>query len=432
MKLKTLGRIALAIATSAGSILGMTSCTSNFTVGYLYVTGAQYNQIGGFRIGHNNGALTTIKTPIASGGFAPIEVVKTANGRFLYVLNQGCGVTAAGQGPCPPSAGGAVAASNISLFAIGGTGVLTFQQSYTMQGTNTVSMAINAGGTYLYALDALAPDGTGQGDITAFQIDPNTGRLQLITNAQVKDPNGTNLPYFKVGTNPTWITVAGGGSFVYVAEQGPATGANPQDPNQAIFVYGLTSTNGQLALTQNAPLPTGATRLTFINAGSGSYVYALDAGTPGSNGFILPYTTGTNGALQSVTGGAVPNNAQGGQAVNPTNIITDTSNKFVYVANFGPNLGTNSPASSISEYVLQTNGQLTPQAIGNQIFGTGSGPRCMLEDPSNQYLYTANFNDSTMTGKVIDHNAGSLTPISGKLPNGPGNPTWCVATGNTF
>ncbi len=430
MKLKILGRIALAMAASAGCVLGTTSCTSNFSVGYLYVTGAQFNQIAGYKIGHNDGSLTQIQAPLSTAGVAPIQVVKSANGRFLYVLNQGCGDT--GQAPCPSSVGQSIAPSNISLFGIGGLGVLTFQQSYSMQGRNTVSMAINASGSFLYALDAIAPDGSGQGDISAFAIDPNTGRLQVITNAQSKGPNGVNLTYFKVGSNPTWITLGGGGSFVYVAEQGPATGANPLDPAQAIFVYGLTVSNGQLTLTQNAPLPTGATRLTFINAGSGSYVYALDAGTAGSNGQILPYTTGVNGGLQSVTGGAVPNNAQGGQAVNPTNIITDASNKFIYVANTGPNLGTNSPASSVTLYVLQTNGQLTPQSIGNQIFGTGTGPRCLLEDPSSQYLYTANFNDSTITGKVIDHNAGALTPVSGKLAAAPGNPTWCVASGNTF
>ena len=430
MKLKILGRIALAMAASAGCVLGTTSCTSNFSVGYLYVTGAQFNQIQGYKIGHNDGSLTQIQAPTGTAGVAPIQVVKSANGRFLYVLNQGCGDT--GQAACPQSVGSATAPSNISLFAIGGLGVLTFQQSYTMQGRNTVSMTINSSGSYLYALDSIAPDGSGQGDISAFAIDQNTGRLQTITNAQIKGPNGVNLPYFKVGSSPTWITVGAGGSFVYVAEQGPVTGANPQDPSQAIFVYGLTTANGQLTLTQNAPLPTGATRLTFINTGSASYVYALDAGAPGSNGLILPYTTAANGGLQSVTGGAVPNNAQGGQAVNPTNILTDASNKFVYVVNAGPNLGTNSPASSITEYVLQTNGQLTPQTIGNQIFGTGSGPRCVLEDPSSQYLYTANFNDSSITGKVIDHNAGSLTPVSGKLPAAPGNPTWCVASGNTF
>ncbi len=31
-------------------------------------------------------------------------------------------------------------------------------------------------------------------------------------------------------------------------------------------------------------------------------------------------------------------------------------------------------------------------------FSTGSGPQCLLEDPSNQFIYTANFNDSTVTG----------------------------------
>src|SRR4051794_30505760 len=131
MKLKILGRIALAMAASAGCILGTTSCSSNFTVGYFYVTGAQFNQVAGFKIGHNDGSLTQAQVPIGSGGVAPIQMLKSANGRFLYVLNQGCGET--GQAAC--GSAGQIAASNISLFAIGGHGVLTFQQSYTMQGT---------------------------------------------------------------------------------------------------------------------------------------------------------------------------------------------------------------------------------------------------------------------------------------------------------
>ena len=68
--------------------------------------------------------------------------------------------------------------------------------------------------------------------------------------------------------------------------------------------------------------------------------------------------------------------------------------------------------------------------------GTGAGPQCILEDPSNQFIYTANFNGSTVTGLSIDQNAGNLTPLSQAtkakdsytLP-GPG--TWCIATGRT-
>jgi 6-phosphogluconolactonase len=35
----------------------------------------------------------------------------------------------------------------------------------------------------------------------------------------------------------------------------------------------------------------------------------------------------------------------------------------------------------------------------------------MVEDPSNQFIYTANFNDSTVTGRVVDPNDGVLNNL---------------------
>ncbi len=52
-----------------------------------------------------------------------------------------------------------------------------------------------------------------------------------------------------------------------------------------------------------------------------------------------------------------------------------------------------------------------PTEISGSPFGTGSGPQCMLEDPSNQFIYTANFNDSTVTGRVVDQNSGVLNDL---------------------
>ncbi len=435
MKLKKLGRFGLALAASAGIILGAASCTQSFTVGYLYVTGQQYNQIAAYKIDNNTGALSAIHgSPFAAKGVNPIQAAITANGRFMYVLSNGCGN--ANQLPCPGSANTSSSPSSIDLYSIGGSGVLTFQQSYSSKGQNTVSMALNSGGSVLYALDQLAPDNSGQGDITAFGVDGSTGRLSLITNQQVTDPNtGTGLQYFKVGTNPTWFSFSGSGTFLYTIDQGPGATASVADPNQAVVIYAVNP-SGQLTTTQNAPTPTGATRLTFIAPGRGgataANMFLLDAGAPGSNGLILPYTVGTGGNLGSVTGGAVPNNAQGGQAVGPQFVTTDSTGKFVYVANSGPNNGTASPASVITGYLVNTGTQLSP--VGSSVpFGTGSGPRCIVEDPSVQYLYTANFNDSTIVGKVIDKNAGVLNPLR-RNPSivGPGNPTWCVVSGTTF
>ena len=65
------------------------------------------------------------------------------------------------------------------------------------------------------------------GDITAFNIDPNTGRLSLITNQTVKNANGTNLSYFPVGSSPINFFVVPSNSYIYTIEKGSGSAADP-------------------------------------------------------------------------------------------------------------------------------------------------------------------------------------------------------------
>jgi 6-phosphogluconolactonase len=420
MKLKKFGRAALALAASAVTVLGMTSCTLSYTVGYLFVTGSQYNQIASYRIKNNDGTLRVTNT-VGSGGTNPIQAVVTATGNYVYVLNAGGGTDT---DPQP---------SSIALFSIGGYGALTFQTSFTPKGFNTKNIAISGG--YLYALDQYAPGpGAGPGgkqsygDISAFAIDGATGRLTAIPNTQQTDANNLPLYYFPVGTNPTWMALSG--AYAYVAEQGPVGSTDPNDPRQAIFTYNQNASNGQLTLTQSTPLPTGATQLTFVYA-TAQYIYALDAGPTGSSGFILPFTN-SGGTLAAVTGAARANNGQGSSPVFPSRLIKESSHPFIYVSSQGINTNNGTPSSLLTAYVVASGGQLHDASNGGNKIPVGTGPRCIVEDPSNQYVYTANFDDSTLTGKKIDQAAGGLDPLPKALPAPPGSPTWCAVTGSTF
>jgi 6-phosphogluconolactonase (cycloisomerase 2 family) len=427
MKFRNVGQVLLTLVVSVGLSIGVTSCTNSYTVGYLYVVGSQYNQISGFNINNQTGKLTPVqKSPFGTGGSNPVRALVLSGGRFLYVLNHG-----------DPSTG---TASNVSLFEIGGDGVLTFQASYFSQGNQSISMTTDSAGAHLYVLDEYSPATTTPctsggvsyptGDISAYSIDPNTGRLALVTNAQVANPDGTQLTYFPLGCFPVEFKLVGG--FIFTAQ----TGSTGNNDVQTVFAYSQSASNGQLTLTQNAPLQTGATAITYINTDpAGRYVYLLDAGpSPASNGCtggqtaILPYTIGSGGILQSLVGGVVCNDPT---AVGPTVLLVDSKTKFLYVAN-ASNTNLNQPASEISAFTIDpTTGKLA--FIAGQPFGTGSGPRCMLEDPTNQFIYTANFNDSTVTGKIIDVNAGVLNPlrVSGSSFTTSGNPTWCAVTGRT-
>jgi 6-phosphogluconolactonase (cycloisomerase 2 family) len=447
MKFSRFGRITLALAVSLGTGLGVTSCSTDHTVGYFYTTGSQYSQISGFRIDNNLGNLYPVQnSPFGSGGYNPIKVLVTTAGKFLYVLNAGCGQT--GQTACPSGTNPADAGANISLFTIGGQGGLSFQAAYTSQGNLPVSITADSSGTHLFVLDSTVPDPTtcvgyitGNsaticGDITAFNIDGNTGRLSLITNQTVKDQNGTNLPYFPVGSGPINFALTASGGNLYTIERGytgncsipnPPT-ACTVDPPQAVFVYANSS--GQLTLSQNTPISTNAIQLSYIYA-SAKYVYLIDAQNGTTPGYILPYTTATNGALQSLVGGMVENS---GTVANPGPMIVDHQGKFLYLADQGPNLTPTSEASSVSAFFIDpTTGRLTPLATSVP-FGSGSSPQCILEDPSNQYLYTANFADNTITGAVINSATGTLTTLrkNGSGFGGPGQPTWCAASGTLF
>ncbi len=442
MKFKKFGQIGLALVVSLGLCFGITSCSNNFTVAYLYVTGSQYNQIGGFNILNNTGNLKAVsKSPFGSGGTDPVRAVVSTSGRFLYVLNEGAPTTDA-------SGNVTYKGANIAVFSIGGNGTLAFQQSYTSQGTNSFRLGFSSAGSFLYVLDEYTPQTSAAGDIvtasnvesdafpcpdpttaglwhpvgdlTAFSVDNNTGRLSLITNNQVQNPTtGAQLTTFPVGCYPIDQKISAG--YVFVADNGPepVTGLT-----QTIFEYALNSSTGQLTLTQNSELVTTADKISAINSDQASkYIYVLDTG----GNQIFYYTIGANGLLQAVTGSPTANTAT---ASNPIALTSDSKTKFLYIANAGPSSGTTNPNSVITGFTIAANGVLAPIAGGTT--PTGSGPQCVLEDPSNQYIYTADFVSSTVTGHVLDPNSGVLTDLRNSTSYATvGNPTWCVASGHT-
>ena len=440
MKFRKFGQITLALAVSLGLCFAITSCSVDYTTAFLYVTGSQYNQIGAFQISNNTGNLTGVHgSPYGSGGTYPVRALVTATSRYIYVLNAGS--------PSTDSSGNVTySGANISIFSIGGGGNLAFQQSYTSQGTGSTRFGFSSTGSYLYVLDKYMPQTNAAGDmvnasttqstafpcpdpttpglwrpvgdITAFSVDTNTGRLSLITNNQQQDANGTQLTTFPVGCNPIDLKVSAG--YIFVADNGPEPTTSL---TQAIFVYALNATNGQLTLTQNSELPTGATQISAIGSDQASkYIYILDSG----GNRIYYYTIGSNGVLQANVSSPTSNVAS---AVNPVALTSDSKSAFLYIANAGPTSGTVNPNSVISGFTIAANGVLAP--IAPSTFGTGSGPQCVLEDPSNQYIYTADAGSNTVTGHVLDPNSGVLTDLRNATSyTTVGTPTWCLAAHN--
>jgi len=478
MKFTKFGKTLVMGAISMGIIFGVSSCVRSYTVGFLYVTGTETAGTGnngiitGFKIDHNTGRLANINgLPVSSGGSNPVRAVPTLGSRFIYVLNRG--VNAEGNGDCTTA--DPCQNANITEFAIGGNGVLSPQETFYTQGINPFRLLVDPTGSFVFALDhdSIGADGTNPasatnpnpncalalvgtpttcGDITVFAINQTTGRLSTILNAQVTQancPSGTTscpLPYFPIPSNPIDFILAQG--FMLTMYGTPTTG-------DYIYPYSYSNAGGQLLLSQNGSQPLTdsyssstsgpsaglVTQATGI-VGAGSVYYVLDnepititftlngqLQSVSSASQIVPYSLGTNGALQAAASGIIPDAPT---LANPTWAMLESKSKYLYVANQGNNVtGNNNSESGIAAYFI-TSSSNPLSFVSDEPFGSGSGPQCIVEDPSDQFVYEANYYDSTVTGRVLDPNSGELDDMrvtSTYSLKGPA--TWCLVDGRT-
>ncbi|HEY3704842.1 MAG TPA: hypothetical protein VGL22_07240 [Terracidiphilus sp.] len=455
MKFRKFGKALLMSALATGAVVSLSSCVQSYTVGFLYVTGTQtagkngQGIISGFKIDHNTGQLRSINgLPVSTGGANPVRAVLLQGSRFLYVLNKG--MDAGGGADCTSSTSPCTGA-NITLFTVGGNGSLFAQpQVFSSQGNNPLRIMDDASGNFMFVLDHDAPDsgvGTSNscslalgphyttcGDITMFKIDATTGRLSLILNSQVSSATGQPLPYFPVPPDP--IDFLLNNNYVLTLAGNPTNG-------DVVFPYNFSSASGQLTISQNGAQALNIKQATAIQGGTTVYVLDNEPVTIGSctncvftpgtyPSQILPFTVGTGGALQAQTGGPVPVDAT---QSNPLFVLSKGS--WTWVANSGNNTDPNNAQSGITGYVIdKSSGQLTPMAGGSfsSPVGSGAGPQCLVLDSSSQFVYTANFNDSTVTGRVIDQNSGVLNQLPGKANKAyalPGPASYCLINGRT-
>ncbi|QHN04140.1 lactonase family protein [Granulicella sp. WH15] len=411
MTFSRIGRIILGLVASAALGLGMTACGGG-TIGYMWVLGTQPNQstgiITGFKIDHYTGNLTAIPhSPFSSNGANPVSLVVKSGGRFVYVINAGT----------PASGSAAAVPGNIAVYSVGGDGTLVFQLSYSSQGSNPVWATMDSTGTYLYVLDQDAPAESGPtadklcpdptttcGDITAFSVAADSGRLTLLLNAAVKypasDPNGKGtqqLPYFPVGIKPTMVKVGSNGCVYALSDQSVyplASGSGGQ----------LTAaTTGPFTITGDTPNPI---KFSSINTG-GTYVYLTDV----ANNSIYPLTAGASACSLSVVNPGVVANLP--LTSNPVNSLTSSDGKYLYVVNQSSTSDPQTPSNStISAFSIDASkGQLQPLGDSNNPYANGSGPTCIVEDPSSEYIYTSDRTSQTVTGRIIQQTNGLLQPL---------------------
>jgi 6-phosphogluconolactonase len=290
---------------------------------------------------------------------------------------------------------------------------------------------------YVFVASSGGSGSTGTGQIETFDADQNTGALRSgaatvpsggnnpiamattadYANLYVVNQGSNNVTHFSIAGNgvlaqvdmvttsasPVSVAVNTAQTYLYVA-----SGPNPS----VLTAYSLSGGKiGSAVSTVPLTLPTNPgdimvpTGVNVLANNNTVYVSAYDqsAYNPGCTpvatcitstanpGWVFGYTVGAGGSLA-----AAPSNPFKA-GVKPSGLVSDPTNRFVYVTDFASN--------ELIGYTIQ--GGSTLDFLINGPFKTGNEPNAISIDPRGIYLYVTNGLDSTVTGYVITLSTGT-------------------------
>jgi len=362
-----MGRIAAASILSLAGCLGVTACSRDYTVAFVYSianTTGTTGAIDVYQVDYQSGALLRSTDSFSSGGQNPIAIVVTPNQKHLYVVNEND--------------------NSVVWFKIGTDGKIYAQKTYNLPGSFPVAAAISPDSKFLYVLSTFENGASsGPGGLTVLPItnpsDDNTGYALGSPVA-----NGS-LSYFPIGFTPKALVVSTDPTIVADPTQQTTPSTNP------------------------------------------SYVYVINedvstSSIPNLLGFSRNIGTGTITPLAGTTIDPTTGKATGyGSGVFPTSIIEDPAGHFLYV--------TDRNSNQVIGYIVGGSGSNggIPTPIQNGPFATGSFPVAVTVDPRGKFVYVANNNASTVSAYAIDQRTGSLSAVSGSTSNQTGTNPNCVA-----
>jgi 6-phosphogluconolactonase (cycloisomerase 2 family) len=396
MTLKPMGRVVKASLLSLAMALGITACSNDYTVSYVYMATAKtlpHGLINAYQIDYQSGYLYTMAdSPIDAGGRDTVALVAAPNNLFLYTVNN--------------------FDSDVVEFAIGTDGKLYPQYTYNITGSLPTAAAIDAAGKFLYVTftyqntstgaSLYTPANPGPGGVTIFPINANN---------TLGTPTTVN-----VGRTPVGIATSKVGNYVYVIEQDSATSANllgftENTTTGALTpMPGVTINPGNVASTgfTIGPDPAGV-----LGDSTGTHLYVTDD----SLNEVATYTIGSNGVPTLV--GTTPTDS------GPMGMSFDLSGKYLYITAYN--------ANALDGFTLGSNGLAVRSTVAGSV-QTGTGPTCVTisgapsnADPSHAvYVYTSNQLTNNLTGEQLNPANGSLEQIQSSPFGGSALPTCAV------
>jgi 6-phosphogluconolactonase len=221
----------------------------------LYVANAGSDNVSHYAIDTNTGALAPPGLPFGAGkNPTSIVLVPGLASLYLYVANHG--------------GSNDISAINVS----DDTGV---PRSPFPAGGNPLSLAVGAGGKFLYSAN---PDAT-KPSISGFSIDPASGALTPLSGSPFQLP----VSHY-IATDQT-------GAFLYVTSGASVVG------------YGIDATTGALTALAGFPVSAGANAHSISIDPTNQFLYVTNDGAANVSGFTLDASTG---ALTPMAGSPFP------------------------------------------------------------------------------------------------------------------------------
>lgn len=396
MTLKPMGRTVKASMLSLAMALGVTACSNDYTVSYVYMATAKtlpHGLINAYQVNYQNGSLLPLNdSPVDAGGRDTVGLVVTPDNLHLYSVNN--------------------FDSDVVQFDIGTDGKLYPENTFNISGSLATAAAVDAQGKFLYV--TFTYQNTASGASLYTPANPGPGGISIFPIN--KDYTLGTPTTVNVGRNPVGILTSAAGNYVYVIEQDSAVNAN-------LLGFSENPTTGALTpFVQETIKPGNVPSLGFASGPNPAGLLENSAGT------VLYVTDSTLNQVStySIASGVPTLIGSTPTDAGPLGMAFDLSGKYLYVVSYTANL--------LDEFTLAANGQPARSSAQASV-QTGTGPTCVSIGgaPSNAnpshaiYLYTSNQLGNSLTGEQLNPQNGSLEQIQGTPFSGSALPT-CVVT----
>lgn len=278
-------------------------------------------------------------------------------------------------------------------FTVAPNGVLAAKDTLTLSGP-PVALAVNSPGTYLYVVYGTTTATLGEYSLSSGTIGSSTAQIPL------------QIPGFTTDTVvPTGVAVLanntqvqGNAVFATVYDQSAynpgGTTTSTAHPGW-IFGFGIGS-GGALTAAAGSPYEAGVKPSAVVSDPTDRFVYVTDF----ASNQLIGYGIHSGSVLNFLINGPFRTGNE------PQAVAIDPRGKYMYVAN--------ALDSSVSAYVIDLATGTPAAAVnptGSSINSTDTQPLAIAVDPAlGRFVYTANFIGDSVSGFRLDPNAGNLTP----------------------